>query len=300
MPTTSDDNLEDPCRHTPCASWLVALERTCRPLSSINPSQQPIRSADIYHNKQTTNLFFNDYIWDRGTDRVHDTCKMHRSASSRRADDNSHRSERGDGDFDRRWSSTDGGECLGHCGPNGPFTLLRCKMFVAAQSGALVRPYTRCRTERTHEINFFTRSHIAALPLAASAARLLMTGTLTAIAQIKWEQAAGLCELACSPCPPESPNVLSTARAQLLRCHAMSQLSQPTCQPVDSLAQKLSTGRRPKTTSALATSAAVSRYGGLSAVWGPGRALGEWVVVVWGDCAVLSVIPLSCSVCTHV
>ena len=41
-------------------------------------------------------------------------------------------------------------------GPVGPFTLLRCKMFVAAQSGALVRPYTRCRTERTDEIIFFT------------------------------------------------------------------------------------------------------------------------------------------------
>ena len=176
MPTTSDEYLETHAAALTLTSWLGASSVPAAAVTSINPSQQPIRSADIYHNKQTTNLFFNDYIWDRGTDRVHDTCKMHRSASSRRADDNSHRSERGDGDFDRRWSSTDGGECLGHCGPNGPFTLLRCKMFVAAQSGALVRPYTRCRTERTHEINFFTRSHIAALPLAASAARLLMTG----------------------------------------------------------------------------------------------------------------------------
>ena len=209
MPTTSDDNLEDPCRHTPGASWLVALERTCRPPSSINSSQQPIRSADERDNEEIINLFLSTYTWDRGTDRVHDMCRTHRSAGGRRADDNSHRGERGDGDCDRWWGSTDDGQCLGHCGPVGPFTLLRCKMFVAAQSGALVRPYTRCRTERTDEIEFSTRSHIAALPPAASAAGLLIAGTLTAIAQIKWKQAAELCELAGSPRPPEWPNVLS-------------------------------------------------------------------------------------------
>ena len=156
MPTTSDDCLETPAASLTVTSWLCASSVPAAAPTSINPSQQPIRSADVYDNEQNTNLFLSTYTWDRGTDRVHDMCKTHRSAGGRRADDNSHRGERGDGDFDRWWGSTDDGQCLGHCGPTGPFTLLRCKMFVAAQSGALVRPYTRCRTERTDEIIFFT------------------------------------------------------------------------------------------------------------------------------------------------